>query len=100
MQGMLRDWPDEKVVKILKSCRKAIPEHTGKAIIFDVIFERGNNHVFEESHMVSDVTMMVYTGGRERTEIEWKQLINEAGFPRYKVIKIPARCSIIEAYPI
>ncbi|XP_015881374.2 desmethylxanthohumol 6'-O-methyltransferase-like [Ziziphus jujuba] len=98
LKTTLRDWPDDIVVKILKICRKAIPEKNGKVIIMDVVVE-GNNHLLEESHLKSDLSMLVYTGGRDKTAMEWKKLINEAGFPRYKVIKIPAMLSIIEAYP-
>ncbi|KAJ4842958.1 hypothetical protein Tsubulata_020016, partial [Turnera subulata] len=30
--------------------------------------------------------------------LEWRKLLAEGGFPRYKIIKIPALPSIIEAY--
>ncbi|GMN34379.1 hypothetical protein TIFTF001_042057 [Ficus carica] len=38
-------------------------------------------------------------GGKERTETEWKKILKEGGFPRHKIIKIPALPSIIEVYP-
>lgn len=96
---MLRDWPDEKVVKILENCRKAIPENTGKVIILDIILNSENDDIFAENHIVSDLSMMMFTTGRERTEGDWKKLLKKGGFSRYKVIKIPARSSIIEAHP-
>jgi len=50
--------------------------------------------------MVMDLVMLAQTtGGKERTEQEWKKLLEEGGFSRYKIIKIPAFESIIEAYP-
>jgi hypothetical protein len=50
--------------------------------------------------MVMDLVMFAMTtGGKERTEQEWKKLLEEGGFSRYKIIKIPALESIIEAYP-
>ncbi|KAJ6952732.1 xanthohumol 4'-O-methyltransferase [Populus alba x Populus x berolinensis] len=38
------------------------------------------------------------TNGKEKTELEWKKLLEEGGFPPYKIINIPALPSIIEAY--
>ncbi|XP_015881373.2 desmethylxanthohumol 6'-O-methyltransferase-like [Ziziphus jujuba] len=96
----LADHPDDIIVKLLKSCRKAIPEKNGKVIIMDIVAEEGKNHVLEEAQMVSDMTMLVCTaGGRGKTEMEWKKVFNEAGFPRYKVMKICALPIIIEVYP-
>jgi len=49
--------------------------------------------------MVSNLVMFAHgTGGKERTELEWKKLLEEGGFPRYQIINIPALPSIIEAY--
>ncbi|KAI4333990.1 hypothetical protein L6164_018734 [Bauhinia variegata] len=35
MKWVLYDWSDQHCIKILKNCRKAIPEKTGKVIIVD-----------------------------------------------------------------
>jgi hypothetical protein len=100
MKRILHDWSDEKCVKILKNCRKAIPESTGKLIIVDAVFEKENNNIFKESQIILDLVMMTLFSGKERTEAEWKKLLKEGGFPRYKIIKIPAIEWIIEAYPL
>lgn len=57
--------------------------------------------VFDETRVIFDLVMMAHTtGGKERTELEWKNLLEEAGFPGYKITKIPAIPSIIEANPV
>ena len=100
-QWVLHDWSDEHCIKILKNCRKAISEKIGKVIIVDIILEKDNNDLFDETRIVFDLNMMTHTsGGKERTELEWKKLLEEGGFPRYKIIKIPTVSSIIEAYPM
>ncbi|XP_059452003.1 desmethylxanthohumol 6'-O-methyltransferase-like [Corylus avellana] len=100
IKWVLHNWSDEHCIKILENCRKAIPEKSGKVIIVDIVVEKDGNDLFDETRMVFDLTMMAYTaGGKERTELEWKKLLEEAGFGRYKIIKIPAIQSIIEAYP-
>ena len=101
LQWVLHDWSDEHCIKILKNCRKAISEKIGKVIIVDIILEKDNNDLFDETRIVFDLNMMTHTsGGKERTELEWKKLLEEGGFPRYKIIKIPTIASIIEAYPM
>ncbi|KAL4595464.1 hypothetical protein ACB092_12G093200 [Castanea dentata] len=73
----------------------------GKVIIVDIILEKDNNDLFDETRMVFDLLMMAHTsGGKERTELEWTKLLEEGGFPRYKIIKIPTIPSIIKAYPM
>ncbi|KAJ6360944.1 hypothetical protein OIU77_004883 [Salix suchowensis] len=68
----------------------------------DAIFMKTDYHCdpSDDVRMAMDLVMFAVTSGRkERTEQEWKNLLEEGGFPRYKIIKIPALESIIEAYP-
>ncbi|XP_050206521.1 xanthohumol 4-O-methyltransferase-like [Mercurialis annua] len=99
MKYILHDWNDEDCVKLLKNCRKAIPEKTGKVMIVDIVLKPEGDGLFDDTGLVFDLLMIAHTEGAERTEVEWKKLLEEAGFPRYKIINIPAMTSIIEAYP-
>jgi hypothetical protein len=100
VQWVLHDWSDENCIKILKNCRKAIQQKIGKVIIVEVVLEKDSNDLFDETRMAFDLLMVAHSnGGKERTELEWKKLLEEAGFGRYKIIKIPTIPSIIEAYP-
>ncbi|KAK7854537.1 xanthohumol 4-o-methyltransferase [Quercus suber] len=91
---------DAVFMKILKNCRKAIPEETGKVIIVDVVLQPEGNGLFDDTCLVFDLLMIAHSsGGKERTELEWKKVLEEGGFPRYNIIKISALPSIIEAYP-
>ncbi|XP_048321692.2 desmethylxanthohumol 6'-O-methyltransferase-like [Ziziphus jujuba] len=100
LKTVLHDWGDEECVRILKNCRNAIPENTGKVIIVDIVLDEEDDNIFKESQIMIDITLMIFTTGKERTEVQWKKLLEEGGFPRYKIIKLPARECIIEAYPI
>ncbi|XP_048327932.2 xanthohumol 4-O-methyltransferase-like [Ziziphus jujuba] len=100
MKSIMHDWDDENCVKILRNCRKAIGEKNGKVIIVDIVVKSEGNEIFDEMGMVIDLLMLAHTtGGKERTEKEWKKILNDGGFTRYKIIKIQAILSIIEAYP-
>ncbi|KAG7988074.1 hypothetical protein I3843_03G168700 [Carya illinoinensis] len=99
LKCVLHDWSDEHCIKILRNCKKTVPQQTGKVIIVDIVIEKDNDDLFQETRMVYDLLMMAHTtGGKERSELEWQQLLEEGGFPRYKIIKLPAITSIIEAY--
>lgn len=99
MKWILHNWNDEKCIKILKNCRKAIPEKIGKLVIVDGVL-LPDNGLWDSFVQRYDLTMMVQTiNGKERSEVEWKKLLWEGGFGRHKIIKIPSFLSIIEAYP-
>ncbi|KVH96648.1 Caffeate O-methyltransferase (COMT) family [Cynara cardunculus var. scolymus] len=98
-QSVLHDWSDNKCIQILKNCRDSIPGKTGKIIIVDTILHRGGDDAFEYTRTAHDLMMFsLFENGKERTEVEWKTILNEAGFYRYNVIQIPAIESIIEVY--
>lgn len=108
MKWIMHDWNDENCIKILKNCRKAIPE-TGKVIIVDVVLDADEGDNIDKKKkkaldptlgIVFDLVMVAHSsGGKERTEKEWKAILLEGGFTRYNIVDIPALQSVIEAFP-
>nr|BAM37633.1 3'-hydroxy-N-methylcoclaurine-4'-O-methyltransferase [Eschscholzia californica] len=96
---ILHDWSDEDSVKILKKCREAVPQDTGRVIIVDVALEEESEHPLTKTRLVLDVDMLVNTGGRERSEDDWAKLLKLAGFRTHKIRHIAAVQSVIEAFP-
>ena len=94
LQAVIHDWDDERSLTILKNCRRAIGNN-GKLIPVDAIIPPGN----EPSRTMQDINMMVLVGGLERTETEFRQLLDAAGFKLANIIPIQPR-SIIEALPV
>ncbi|OAY36222.1 desmethylxanthohumol 6'-O-methyltransferase [Manihot esculenta] len=99
MKWILHTWDDENCIKVLKKCRQALPEKTGKLIIMEAVLNPQGFDLFNHTRLIFDLVMMVHVEGKERSEVEWKRLLEEGGFGSYKIIKIPAMISIIEAYP-
>ncbi|OWM91011.1 hypothetical protein CDL15_Pgr023344 [Punica granatum] len=100
LKHVLHDWGDEECVKILKNCKKAIPEKEGILILIEVVLQPEGKGPFDDIATIFDLLIFAHQlGGKERTELEWKNLLAEGGFPRYNIIKIPTLPSIIEAYP-
>ncbi|KAI3745332.1 hypothetical protein L1987_58443 [Smallanthus sonchifolius] len=97
---VLHDWSDDDCIKILQNCRKAISKETGKLMIVEIVQQPIAHDIFDDVRLSYDLVMFShFSAGRERTEREWKKLLDEGGFSRYNIIKIPALQSIIEAFP-
>jgi hypothetical protein len=72
---------DEDAIGILKNCRAVIPQN-GSLLIIEFILPPLVSHADPqlEGHLMSDLNMLAVTGGRERSEREWKALLEAAGF--------------------
>ncbi|KAK9676782.1 hypothetical protein RND81_11G100200 [Saponaria officinalis] len=100
LKTVIHDWGGENCVKILQNFIRAISEKRGKVIIVDIVLQSDGKETFEGAKMTLELLMMTFfNGGKERSEIEWKKLLNEAGFFRYNIIQIPALVSITEIFP-
>lgn len=81
MKWILHDWSDEQCLKLLKNCYDAIPDD-GKVIVLEAVLSiiPENNAAWKFAAQ-SDVLMMTQNpGGKERTEQEFMDLANGAGF--------------------
>jgi hypothetical protein len=99
LKWVLHNWGDEDCIKILKNCKEAIPEKGGKVIIAENILNSDSSEEFDEFGVTSDLSMLALNGGQERTESEYKKLLEDGGFHRYKIINVTPKLSFIEAYP-
>jgi hypothetical protein len=95
MKNVIHDWDDEQARAILKNCRKAVPSD-GVLLLVEYSLGEETKPSFADS---VDVVMLVLTGGRERTEAEFRELFTSSGFRLNRVLPTPAGVSIIEAMP-
>ncbi|XP_047312290.1 acetylserotonin O-methyltransferase-like [Impatiens glandulifera] len=111
MKWTLHDWGDEDCIKILKNCKDALPKGKGKVIIVEALLKKDGVGVEEAEEKVKeeddleyvrlmlDMVMMAHTEtGKERTQKQWEDVLNKAGFSRYTVHCIPAVQSVIVVY--
>lgn len=96
LKFILHDWNDEQSTQILSSVRKAIMPG-GRLVIVEIVLPKGS-----EPHVgpLIDLNMMVMTGGIERTEMEYRHLLDRSGFRLDRVVATKSPFSIIEAVPI
>jgi len=96
MSRVLHDWPDDKAALLLSNCRKAISEG-GILLIRDSVLPDGDA-ASQAKQM--DLTMLIMTGGLERSEAEWRSLLQAAGFDLVSVRRTTSPFDLIEAKPI
>ena len=96
MKWIIHDWDDQKAITILKNCRTQMQPNS-RLILVDCVVPEG-----EEPHFSKfiDLNMLVMTGGKERTEKEFQQLLEAAGFKLLRVIPTELPTSIVEAEPV
>lgn len=95
IKSVIHDWDDEQARAILKNCRKAVPSD-GVLLLVEYCLGDEGKPSFADS---VDVVMLVLTGGKERTEEEFRELLTSSGFRLNRVLPTPAGISIIEAMP-
>lgn len=93
LRNVLQDWDDEQATSLLSNCRKAMSEDSTLLVIGRLI-EPGNDPY---PGKLTDLTMMVLTGGRERTLAEHRALFERAGLSLGPVTRTSAMVAILEA---
>lgn len=94
MQHIIHDWDDERSLKILANCRKALEgSKEGRLIIVDAIVQENSD---PDMSKWLDLEMLLLPGGRERTRREWDALMTQAGFTITKAVPIALGKSVIE----
>jgi SAM-dependent methyltransferase len=73
---VLHDWDDDGAATILERIRTAAPSHA-RVLIADAVIPPGND---PHGAKWLDLLMLVLNRGRERTEDEWRALLERSGF--------------------
>jgi hypothetical protein len=81
LKHVLHGHQDAEAITILSNCRAVIPQN-GTLLIIEFILPPLVSHADPqlEGHLMSDLNMLAVTGGKERSERQWKTLLEAAGF--------------------
>jgi hypothetical protein len=94
LANVVHDWEDERAVVILRNCCQAMAQN-GKVLLVERLLPTDGPRPLPT--LVSDLAMLVGTGGRERTEAEYGQLFAAAGLRLTQVIPVLPPYGVIEA---
>ncbi len=76
LSKILHDWDDERAAAILRTVRVAAPDEA-RLLVLDSVVPPGNDPAGVKW---LDLLMLVLQRGRERTETDWRALLDGAGF--------------------
>ncbi|MDQ3755328.1 MAG: methyltransferase [Acidobacteriota bacterium] len=96
LSHIIHDWDEQRCLQILENCRRAM-RGRGRLLLVEMVIPPGND--FHPGKFL-DLMMLVWTGGRERTEEEYAALFEKAGFALRRVVPTESPVSVVEAEPV
>ena len=98
LSRVIHDWDDKTSIAILKVVRNAIAPD-GRLLLLETMLRPGQRSLYP---LLSDLNMMLRTGGCERTEEEYRTIYRAAGFELTRTVETisPTGATIVEGRPI
>jgi len=93
MKHIIHDWNDAEAIAILKNIRTAM-NPGGRVILLESVIAPGSQPDFGK---IIDLEMLLMPGGRERTEQEFRDLFERAGFTLTRIVPTKSPLSVVEA---
>lgn len=95
LSHIIHDWSKAQCLAILANCRRAMTLNS-RLLIIEMVLPIGNK---PHPGKMLDMIMLTFAGGQERTEPEYRQLLEDAGFRLTQVVPTESAVSIVEALP-
>jgi O-methyltransferase domain/Dimerisation domain len=76
LANVLHDWDETRSIEILRNCRRAMSRAGRVLIVERLIPDDGSDPM---PTLLSDINMLIMTGGQERTNAEYSKLLTAAG---------------------
>ena len=93
MANVLHDWDDRRAVRILRNCRQAMAPG-GRVLIIERLLPDDPARALPT--LLSDLNMLVITGGQERTNAEYGRLLAAAGLRLGQIQPVAPPYGVIE----
>jgi hypothetical protein len=98
LKQIVHDWDDERASAILRACGRCMPPDARLLVVERRLPELAEPGPAAEVFL-TDLGMLVMTGGRERTEAEFATLLANAGFRHLRTLATSSALSVFEALP-
>ena len=99
LKHVIHDWEDEQAIQILSNCRRSMKPAARLLIAEGVYPARIDGSLESRGAAANDVNMLVVSGGRQRSEAEFRALYHASGFELTRIVPTPARLALIEGVP-
>ena len=100
LKHVIHDWDDAHAVRILETCRRAMGPEAKLLIVEGVYPPRVDGSQESRGAAANDVNMLVCTGGRQRSEVEFRELYAAAGFRLTRIVPTMAMSCVIEGVKV
>ena len=97
LKSIIHDWDDERARRILSNCRKAMGKGGRLLVVERVVPERIEPTFVDQRGTLMDLNMLVLTGGRERTDPEFRDLFESSGLMLRRFFPTRSGLHVIEA---
>ena len=95
MKHIIHDWDDDRAVQILSNIKAALAgKPQGRVILLEAVVAGPNT---PDLGKLIDLEMMLFPGGRERTQDEFAALFARAGLRLAQVVPTESMLSVVEA---
>jgi hypothetical protein len=95
LSHIIHDWTEAQCLTILGNCRRQM-KPTSRLLIIEMVLPTGNT---PHPGKVLDMVMLTVAGGQERTEPEYRVLLEKARFRLTRVLPTESAVSVVEAVP-
>ena len=95
LSHVLHDWPEDRALKIVENCRKAMAPDGRLLIVEDVIADDDRGMAGK----AFDLLLLETVNGRVRRAAEYAAFLSQAGFRIERIVRTTLDISIIEAVP-
>ena len=100
LKSVLHDWDDDQAVNILRNCRRVMAPNAKLFVIERIAPQYFCDSPHDQGIARSDLNMLVGTGGRERTETQYRELLAAAQLRITHLQALGGPYCIIESVPI
>ena len=96
LKSVIHDWNDTQSVAILRNISQAMAPD-GKLLLVEMVVPAAvDRSRWSQIVTGSDLNMLVNTGGRERSELEFRQMFQAAGFELTRIVSTETPWSVVE----
>jgi hypothetical protein len=95
LSHVIHDWSEDQCLSILGNCRRAM-KSSARLLIIEMVLPTDDT---AHPGKMLDMIMLSLTGGQERTEPEYRALLEKAGFRLTRLVPTESSVSIVEAVP-
>ena len=99
LKSVIHAWNAEQSAAILCNCRRAMPRHGRLLLVERIMPARLEATPRHHAIAQADLMMLLGSGGRERTEAEFRTLLESCGFRTTRIVATALEYSVIEGVP-